>query len=523
MCTREDCAALLSDVLASRDLRGVYLVECSHSSDLARAGQSETTFRYGHLSVQTQPNGEEILVPKDRFGVATIGQLNRTGGCAVAMEAGAGVTRMKRVAAACFVGSAIEFYDFFIYSTAAALVFPTVFFPHLSAAMATIASMGTFATAFVSRPLGAVAFGHFGDRLGRKKTLVATLLIMGLATVAVGLVPSTAAIGVTAPLILIVLRLLQGFALGGEWAGSALLSAEYAPATKRGRYGMFTPLGNATAAVLSSLTFLGVNCTIGEHSPAFVHWGWRIPFLISAALIGVGLYVRLHIGETPVFAEEKARNLVAKAPLAEVLRLQRREIALAAGSVLGVFSFAFMTISYLATYAHTHLGYSRNVVLFAGVLGGLAEIALIALSATLSDRVGRRRMMLIGWAACLPVSLVVIPLVDTGKPIFYVLAIVSMLAVAAIGRGPIAAFFPELFATGYRYSGSALALNLAGVVGGAVPPLIAGTLQATYGSWAIGIMLAIIAAVSLVCTYLLPETNGTALRSTRDDDVSVAF
>jgi MFS family permease len=239
---------------------------------------------------------------------------------------------MKWVAAACFVGTTVELYDFISYGTAAALVFPTVFFPHLSAAMATIASMGTFAAAFVSQPLGALVFGHFGDRLGRKKTLVATLLIMGLATVSVGLVPTTAAIGSAAPLILIALRLLQGIAVGGEWAGSALLSAEYAPADKRGRYGMFTPLGAGTAVVLASLTFLGVNYAIGEHSPAFMQWGWRIPFLISAALIGVGLYVRLNIDETPVFAEEKARNLVSKAPLAEVLRLQRREIALAAGS-----------------------------------------------------------------------------------------------------------------------------------------------------------------------------------------------
>jgi metabolite-proton symporter len=430
---------------------------------------------------------------------------------------------MKRVAAACLVGTTIEFYDFLVYGTAAALVFPTVFFPHLSAAMATIAAMGTFATAFVSRPLGAVVFGHFGDRLGRKKTLVTTLLIMGLSTVTVGLVPSTAAIGVAAPLILIALRLLQGFAVGGEWAGSALLSVEYAPTAKRGLYGMFTPLGDDIAAVLASLTFLGVNYTIGENSPAFMQWGWRLPFLISAALIGIGLYVRLNIGETPVFAEEKARNLAPKAPLTELLRLQRREVVLAAGSFLACFTFGFMVSTYLAAYAHTQLGYSRNVVLFVGVLGALAGMAFVAFSAILCDRVGRRRMMLVGWTACLPWSLVVIPLIDTGRPIFYGVAIVGMQAVASIGFGPIATFIPELFATRYRYSGSALAINIAGVTGGAVPPLLAGALQATYGSWAIGLMLATAAAVSLVCTYLLPETNGIALRSVRDaDDASVA-
>jgi MFS family permease len=363
-----------------------------------------------------------------------------------------------------------------------------------------------------------------GDRLGRKKTLVATLLIMGLSTVIVGLIPSTAAIGIAAPLILTALRLLQGFALGGEWAGSALLSAEYAPNTKRGFYSMFTLLGGGTAIVLTSLTFLGVNYTIGEHSPAFMQWGWRLPFLISAALIGIALYMRLNIDETPVFAEEKARELIPKAPLAEVLRLQRREVALAAGSFLSYYSFPYMISTYLSTYANTHLGYSRDVILFVGLLTGLAFIALVWLSATLSDRVGRRRMIMVGWAACLPWSFLVMPLIDTGNPICYAVAVVGMEGIAAIGFGPMAAFIPELFATRYRYSGTALALNFAGVVGGAVPPLIAGALLATCGGWAIGVMLAGFALVSLVCTYLLPETNGTTLRSTQGADAtSVAF
>ena len=435
-------------------------------------------------------------------------------------EASPRITPMRRVAAACLIGSAIEFYDFLIYGTAAALVFPTVFFPQLSPTVATIASMGTFGAAFLSRPVGAAVFGHFGDQLGRKKTLVATLLIMALSTVAVGLVPSTAAIGTAAPVFLVALRLLQGFAVGGHWAGSALLSAEYAPAARRGRYGMFTLLGGGTALVLNSLTFLGVNFTIGEDSSAFLEWGWRLPFLISAGLIVIALYVWLRIDETPLFVEERTRDLVPKAPLAEVLHLQRREIALAAGSVLGSFAFIYMAGTYLTNYAHAQLGYSRNVILFVGVLGGLASIASVALSATLCDRVGRRRVMLVGWALCLAWSFVVIPLVDTGKPVLYAVAIVGMYAAAAIGSGPTAAFIPELFSTRYRYTGSALAVNVAGVIGGAMPPLIAGTLRATYGSWAIGLMLAALALASLVCTYLLPETHGTALRTTRGVGVS---
>ncbi len=443
-----------------------------------------------------------------------MGEVNLPGGSAATVEASPRVAPMRRVATACLVGSAIEFYDFLIYGTAAALVFPTVFFPHLSPAVATIASMGTFGAAFLSRPVGAAVFGYFGDHLGRKKTLVATLVIMALSTVTVGLVPSTTAIGVAAPLILVALRLMQGFAVGGHWAGSALLSAEYAPAAKRGRYGMFTHLGGGTALVLNGLTFLGVNFTIGENSSAFMQWGWRLPFLISAGLIVIALYVWLKIDETPLFAEERARHLVPKAPLAEVLHLQRREIALAGGSVLVSFGFVFMAGTYLTTYAHSHLGYSRNVILFVGVLGGLASLAFVALSATLCDRVGRRRMMLVGWAGCLPWSFMVIPLVNTGNPILYAVAIMGMYAVAAIGSAPTAAFIPELFSTRYRYTGSALAVNLAGVIGGALPPLIAGTLLATYGSWAIGLMLATLALTSLVCTYVLPETNGTALRTT---------
>ena len=418
---------------------------------------------------------------------------------------------MRRVAAACLIGSAIEFYDFLIYGTAAALVFPAVFFPHLSPAVATIASMGTFATAFLSRPVGAAVFGYYGDRLGRKKTLVATLLIMAVSTVGVGLVPSSGAVGASSPLILVALRLLQGFAVGGEWAGSALLTAEYAPPDKRGRYGMFTLIGGGTAVVMSSATFLGVNITIGEDSPAFLQWGWRVPFLISAALIVLALYVRLNINETPVFAEEKARNLVPKAPLSELLRLQRREIALAAGSILGALGFIYMANTYLAIYAHSHLGYSRNFIWSVGALGGFVSITFVAMSAILCDRVGRRRMMLIGWAGCVPWSFVVMPLLNTGKPICYAVAIVGMCAIAAIGSGPTAAFIPELFATRYRYSGAALAQNFAGIVGSAAPPLIAGTLLETYGSWAIGLMLATLSVVSLLCTYLLPETTRLGL------------
>ncbi|WP_158019280.1 MFS transporter [Mycobacterium basiliense] len=426
---------------------------------------------------------------------------------------------MRRLAAACAVGSAVEFYDFYIYGTAAALVFPSVFYPNLGTSMATIASMGTFAAAFLSRPLGAVVFGHLGDRLGRKRTLVATLLIMAVSTVTVGVVPSSATIGLAAPMILISLRLMQGFAVGGEWAGSALLSTESAPAHRRGHYGMFTTLGAGLALALSGLTFLGVNYTMGEDSVAFMRWGWRIPFLLSAVLIGIAMFVRLKINETPVFTQERSTASAGNArsrrpfaaPLAEVLRWQCREILLAAGSVLGAFGFVYLASTYLPSYAQTHVGYSRNFILLVGVLGGLICIAFAALTATLCDRFGRRRMMLIAWALGLPWSLLVMPLIDSGYPALFLVALLGVYAIAAGAFGPVVSFVPELFATRYRYTGTGLAVNLAGIAGGAVPPFVAGSLLTTFGSSAVGFMMAILVAASLISVYLLPETAGTAL------------
>ena len=420
-------------------------------------------------------------------------------------------TSMKRVAMASFVGSAIEYYDFYIYGTAAALVFPTVFFPHLGTAMATVASMATFAAAFLSRPLGAAAFGHFGDRLGRKSTLIATLSIMGLSTFLVGVVPGAATIGVAAPLILLVLRLIQGFAVGGEWAGSALLSAEHAPAEARGRYGMFTQMGVGSGLVMSSLLFLMVNKTIGQASAAFVQWGWRIPFLFSAVLIVIALYVRLHVAETPVFTELKARNATPGRPLAALFKHQRREVVLAAGSMIGFFTLGYLANAYFMSYARTHVGFSPDLILAVGLLGGVVVVVFNALSSIVSDTFGRRRVIMVALAVGVPWSFVVMPLIDTGNAALFTLAMSGTYAIAASSYGPMAAFIPEIFGTRYRYSGAGLSLNLAGLLGGAVPTIIAAPLMAAWGVAAIGIMMTSVMLVSLVCTVLLPETKGLAL------------
>jgi metabolite-proton symporter len=420
-------------------------------------------------------------------------------------------TPIKRVAIASFAGSAIEYYDFFIYGTAAALVFPSVFFPNLGTTMATIASMGTFAAAFFARPLGAAVFGHFGDRLGRKKTLVATLLIMGLSTVAVGLVPTTATIGIGAPLILLMLRLLQGFAVGGEWAGSALLTAEYAPTAKRGKYGMFTHLGTTTGLVAANLIFLGVHLAIGERSPAFMEWGWRIPFLLSTVLVGVALYVRLNINETPVFTEDRGRTTVSRMPISDLFRAQRRQVILAAGCVIILFTFSFMATTYLTNYAVTQLGHPMSLVLFVGAISGLCAIGFSAVSASLSDTLGRRRIIVCAFAVAIPWSLAVMPLINTRDPRLFGLAIFGTYAINGIAAGPLASFIPEIFATRWRYTGTALSFNIGGIIGGAVPPMIAASLVASYGSWAVGVMMAVLGLISFVCTFLLPETVGRTL------------
>jgi metabolite-proton symporter len=421
-------------------------------------------------------------------------------------------TSMKRVAAASFVGSAIEYYDFYIYGTAAALVFPKVFFPHLGTTMATVASMATFAAAFLSRPLGAAFFGHFGDRLGRKSTLIVTLLMMGLSTLTVGLVPGAASIGLAAPLILLTLRLVQGFAVGGEWAGAALLSAEYAPAKARGRYGMYPQMGVGSGLVMSSLMFLAVNSTIGEASKTFLQWGWRIPFLFSAVLIVIALYVRLSVAETPVFAELKASDTSRLTPLAELFRKQRREVMLAAGSMIGFFTLGYMANAYLMSYAHTHVGFSPTLILQVGLLGGVIVVVFNALSAVLSDVFGRRRVIMAALAVGVPWAFVVLPLIDTGNAALFALAMSGTYAVAASSYGPMAAFIPEIFGTRYRYTGAGLSLNLAGLVGGAVPTIVAAPLQATWGVPAVGAMMVAVVLVSLVCTAALPETKGVLLQ-----------
>lgn len=425
---------------------------------------------------------------------------------------------MTRVAVASAAGTTIEYYDFFIYGTAAALVFPAVFFPALGAAAGTIASFATFAVAFLARPLGAVVFGHYGDKLGRKKTLVSTLTIMGVSTVLIGLLPSASTIGVLAPILLIILRFGQGLAVGGEWAGAVLLAAEYAPARKRGLYAAFPQMGPAFAFALSCATFLATNLTLGDQSEAFISYGWRIPFLLSGVLLVIGLYIRLKIAETPVFASEmkaaqQADNAPRKLPVLEVLARQPKEVLLSGGSLVMLFAFFYIGTAFLTSYgtSKSGLGLDRPIVLALGLVGSAFFAAGALVSGWVSDHWGRRRVVLGACVAGVPWSLGLFPLLHIGTPLAFGIGISGTLLILAVAYGPAGSHLPELFETRYRYTGAGMAYNLAGVLGGGITPIVAATLLTSAGGFAIGLLLAGTSVLSVVCTLALRETKGNDL------------
>jgi MFS family permease len=328
---------------------------------------------------------------------------------------------------------------------------------------------------------------------------------MGVSTVGVGLLPGTASIGAAGPLLLVILRLMQGFAVGGEWGGAALLGAEYAPPDKRGRYGMPTQLGLGTALVLANLVFFGVSSALGVHSAAFLNWGWRLPFLFSGVLIATALFIRLRIDETPVFVESgDAHNGV---PIAALLRHHGKQTLLAAGSVVGLIMLAYQAGTYFTHYATAHLGYSMNFVLLVGVVGGLYAVAAVAISAILSDTYGQRRVIAFGYCLAVPWSIVVFPLIETHSELGFAVAMTVTYAIIGICTGPMAAFLPGLFPAHYRYTGAGLSYNVGGIIGGALPPVVSEPLQHACGGWAVCAMMAAFTGVSLLAVSLLRD-NG---------------
>ncbi|WP_328528967.1 MHS family MFS transporter [Nocardioides sp. NBC_00368] len=425
----------------------------------------------------------------------------------------------KRVALAASVGATIEWYDFFLYGTAAGLVFDRLYFNGLSGTAATFASFGTFAVGFLARPVGGLIFGHFGDRIGRKTMLIWTLVIMGIGTSLVGLLPTYDSIGVLAPIALVVLRILQGIGVGGEYGGAVLLATEYAPRGRRGLYGSFAHIGVPGGLVLASGAF-----AIASQLPdaAFLAWGWRVCFLISIVLLAIGAWIRLSIMETPSFQEVQAEKKVSKLPVGELFRRQPRTLLLGMGTRF-VEGFTYNLYSvFLLSYAVTDAGLSRSVVLNAIMAGALLGVVTTIAAGALSDRFGRRPVYTVGAVLGLVIAFPVAAAVQSGAVVPSVAAFIGGLGlVYGTVYGPLAAFWSELFDTRYRFSALNALYQISGVVASGLTPLIAAALVALSDDrslWWVAGYNVVVAAISLTCMWLLPETRGERLRDTAVDE-----
>ncbi|MGW0805918.1 MFS transporter [Nonomuraea sp. NPDC002799] len=412
----------------------------------------------------------------------------------------------RRVILASLIGTSLEWYDFFLYTTAATLVFPKLFFPSLDPVTAILASLTTNAVAFVARPLGGIVFGHFGDRAGRKTVLVVTLLVMGVSTFLIGVLPGYASVGVAAPVLLALLRFAQGLGLGGEWGGAVIMSLEHGDPRRRGFSASWPQVGVPAGYVLATglLTIL----SFAQSDEAFLSWGWRVPFLLSGVLVFVGLWVRLKVSESPLFAEVAQRGAKAEMPLLEVLRTHPRALLSAFTARIGV-DVAFYTFTaYIIVYITTELKLDRSVALNAVLIGSALQLVLIPLFGALSDRVGRRPVYFAGVVAAAVWAFVFFPLLDTKSfPLIVLAAVVALITHAAM-YGPQAAFIAELFSTRLRYSGASMGYQVAGVVGGALAPIIALQLFAGFQSTvAVSVYVVVALAITAVGLAIAPETR----------------
>jgi metabolite-proton symporter len=410
---------------------------------------------------------------------------------------------------ASLVGTTIEFFDFYIYATAAVLVFPALFFPKSDPASAVLASLATFAIAFLARPIGSALFGHFGDRVGRKTTLVAALLTMGLSTVAIGALPTYQTIGVAAPLLLAICRFGQGLGLGGEWGGAVLLAVENAPPGKRAWYGMFPQLGAPIGFFFSGGVFLLLSRALSNEQ--FFNWGWRIPFLASAVLVLIGLYVRLTITETPVFRETVDRRERVKVPMFTVFRDYPGTLLLGTMISLATFVLFYLMTVFALSWGTTALGFSRETFLLMQLFGILFFALTIPLSAVFAER-GRRRTLLGVTVSIAVFGLVMAPIFQAGAA-GAMIAMAVGLSLMGMTYGPLGTVLSELFPTAVRYTGSSLTFNFAGIFGASLAPYIATYLATRYGLQYVGYYLTAAAAITIAGLLLTRETMGEDLRS----------
>jgi MFS transporter, MHS family, shikimate and dehydroshikimate transport protein len=417
---------------------------------------------------------------------------------------------IKRVVASSLIGTAVEWYDFLIYGTATALVFNKLFFPLSDPAMSTIAAFGTYAVGFLARPLGAAIFGHFGDRVGRKAMLVMTIVIMGLGTFLIGLLPTYDQVGMAAPILLVALRLLQGVGLGGEWGGAVLMVVENSPASNRGLLGSMVQIG----LPVGNLTAIGMFAALSQVAESdFLAWAWRVPFLMSIVLAGIGLYIRLRLEETPVFREIEARNDVVKQPLVEILARHRRPFFTAVGLKFSEVAYAIIAGVFAITYITGTLGMPRNVIINAIFLAAVVALVMIPVFGWLSDRIGRKRMF---YASCLFAMAFAFPmfwLLDTKDPLIITLTIITATTFGQmVGFAVSAAWYCELFAAQLRYSGASLGFQVGAMMGGLTPFAAATSIAWTGGAtWPISVYLIALATITFFAAAVAPETASNVL------------
>lgn len=415
---------------------------------------------------------------------------------------------MKKVVLVSLAGSAIEWYDFFIYGAAAALVFNQLFFPSFVPLAGTLLAFSTFAVGFLIRPVGAVIFGHFGDKFGRKPALVTAMLTMGVATTAIGLLPTYETVGVLAPVMLVTLRLIQGLALGGQWGGAVLLATESAPSNRRGFYGSFAQMGVPVALILSNSVFLII--AVALPAETFAAWGWRVPFLLSVLLIGVGLYAQSRVDDTPVMRHVHEAHAEARAPVVDLFRTHSKAIALAAGATVVNGASYYLLAVYMLAYGTEVLQLPRSTILTGVLLSAVASGVAILAFAALSDKIGRRKVFLSGAALMALWAFPLFWLVDTKSAILIWVALIVGQVFFSMTYGPAPALFSEMFGTRVRYSGVSVGYQIGSVLGGAFAPIIATSLYAAFEtSAAVSVYLVAVAIVSFVSVLLVTETYQT--------------